>query len=351
VGPRRGPPSPRRTRPGPRRAWASGAGRGPPLALPVVVSSPFTRRARRRGARANAALAAAGLLASVPAFADPGPGHHRELRHRTLTVDDGSIGRLPEVHVAGGTTTLLTFPVPLKDGGALLADPRGLFYPLTQADRSVIVAPRADLLAPSALHVSLADGTVLSFQLASVRDESDAQVDVLVALQARAPADSAPSLRRALDACRGEVDECRAGTASAGVRRLAALLAGQAGDDTELFDRRPLRGGDRQSGLLVQGAWAYRLVGLTFLVFRVENRDPVRAWALDRAEVRLVGGGEAIDVKVLAANAELQVLPPGEGERVVVGFRTVAQSAAQRFTVLLREKDGARHVSIDGLAP
>jgi len=315
-----------------------------------VPSSPAPRALRPPGRALPLAPALAALLAAAPASGDGG-SPARELRHRTLTIDDRSLATLPRVHVAGGATTLLTFPVPLKDGGALLADPRGLFYPLAQTDRTVVVAPRADLAAPAALHVSLADGTVLSFALESVPRESDAQVDVLLALEERAAPDSAASLRRALDTCRAEVDECRAGTASAGARRLAALLAAPGADEAEPFDRRPLRGGDRQSGLLVQGATAYRLAGLTFLAFRVENRDPARAWSLDRAEVRLAGGGEAVDVKVLAASAELPSLPPGEGERVVVAFRTLPQSTAQRYAVTLREKGGARHVVLDGLAP
>jgi len=273
----------------------------------------------------------------------------RELRHRTLTFDDRE-DALPEVHVAGGATTLLTFPGPVVDGGAVLADPRGLFYPPTQTDRTVIVAPRADLAAPVALHVSLVDGTVLTFQLASVAGESDAQVDVALAFRARAPADSAPALRRALEACRAEADESRSGAGQLGSRALAALLVGDP-DGRRPFDRRPLRGGDRQDGMLVDGSFAYRMGGLTFLLFHVENRDPARPWTFERAEARVEGAGEVADLRVIAGVAEPPTLGPGEVGRVAVAFPGAPRAPGQRLTVTLREKDGGRHVVLDGLSP
>ena len=292
----------------------------------------------------------AGVLAvgSAPAAERAPPP--RELRHRTLTFDDRP-DTLPEVHVAGGATTLLTFPGPIGDGGAVLADTRGLFYPPTQTDRTVIVAPRADLAAPVALHVSLVDGTVLTFKLASVPGECDAQVDVALSLGTRAPPDSAPALRRALEACRAEADESRSGAAQAGVRGLAAWLAAEGASASQAFDRYPLHGGDRQNGLLVQGSFAYRLLGLTFLVFRVENREPGRAWTFDRAEARLEGGGEVADLRVLAAAAEPQTLAPGEPGRVALALPPLPRGRGQRFTVTLREKEGSRHAVLEGLSP
>jgi hypothetical protein len=97
----------------------------------------------------------------------------RELRRRAITIDDRNITSVPEIHVAGGTPTILTFEVPLKDGGALLADVRGLFYPPTQTDRTVMLVPKSDLTRPEPLNVSLADGTVLTFKLLTVPNEAD----------------------------------------------------------------------------------------------------------------------------------------------------------------------------------
>jgi hypothetical protein len=93
------------------------------------------------------------------------------------------------------------------------------------------------------------------------------------------------------------------------------------------------------------------MLGLTYMIFTVENRDPQRAWVLDRAEVRLTGSGDGVDVKVVAAQAELPILPPGTAERVVVAFETPPITAAQRFKVSFHEKDGPRLVALEGLSP
>lgn len=327
-------------------ARTSEQGRDPPRR----VGGASAAAAARLVARMARLAPAAALLAALPAQGDPAAAP-RELRRRALTVDDRGSSELPEIHVAGGATTLIAFPVALREGGALLADPQGLFYPLSQADRTVVVAPRADLSAPAALHVSLSDGTVLSFKLASVRRESDAQVDVHLAPETRAAPETAPALRSALEAARGELEECRAGAAGSGVASIAALVAAHARDESRPFERHPLRGSDRQHGLLVEGEWVYRMLGTTLLVFRVENRDPLRPWALDGASVRLAGGGEVTDVLAVSASAEAPSLAPEAAERVVVGFRSPPQGPGQRLTVTLRERDGARHVVLEGLAP
>jgi uncharacterized protein (TIGR02268 family) len=275
----------------------------------------------------------------------------RELRRRSITIDDKSLTSIPEIHVAGGTPTILAFEMPVKDGGALLADVRGVFYPPTQTDRTVMLVPKSDLARPEPLNVSLADGTVLTFKLTSVPGEADVQVDIRVALRERAAPDSAPALRLMNDQLRSELDECRDGAANAGATKLAALLLVQSLEEPQTFERRPLRAGDKQSRLLVQGRWIYHVLGLTYMVFTVENRDPQRSWVMDHVEVVLTGDGAAMDVKVTAALAELPVLPPGAAERVVVAFETPHLAAAQRFKVSFHEKDGPRLVALDGLTP
>lgn len=275
----------------------------------------------------------------------------RELRRRALTIDDASLTSVPEIRVAGGTPTILTFEVPVKEGGAVLADVRGVFYPPTQTDRTVMLVPKVDLERPQPLNVSLADGTVLTFKLVTVPNEADVQVDVAVALRERARPDSAAGLRMMNEQLRSELDECRDGSANAGATKLAALLLAQSLDRPQNFERRPLRAGDKQNRLLVEGRWVYRMLGLTYMIFTVENRDPQRSWVLDRAEVRLTGGGDAVEVKVVAAQAELPILPPGTAERVVVAFETPPMSASQRFKVSFHEKDGPRLVALEGLSP
>jgi uncharacterized protein (TIGR02268 family) len=278
-------------------------------------------------------------------------GDKRELRRRPITIDDASLTSVPEIRVAGGTPTILTFEVPVKDRGAVLADVRGVFYPPTQTDRMVMLVPKSDLTRPEPLNVSLADGTVLTFKLVTVPGVADVQVDIAVALRERAAPDSAQALRIRNEQLRSELDECRDGSANAGASKLAALLLAQSLDQPQTFERRPLHGGDKQSRLLVQGRWVYRMLGLTYLIFTVENRDPQRSWVLDRAEVRLTGGRDAVDVKVVAAQAELPILAPGTAERVVVAFETPPMSASQRLKVSFHEKDGPRLVALEGVSP
>jgi hypothetical protein len=54
---------------------------------------------------------------------------------------------------------------------------------------------------------------------------------------------------------------------------------------------------------------------------------------------------------VVAAQAELPILPPGTAERVVVAFETPSVSESQRFKVTFHEKDGPRLVALEGLSP
>jgi len=291
-----------------------------------------------------------GFAFSARAADDPQPAR-REMRHRKLVIDDQGLGSLPEIHVAGGSATLVTFEVPVKGGGALLADVKGVFYPPTQTEKTVILVPKADLVEPSVLSIWLSDGLVLSFKLVSVPKESDVQVDVILALKNRPTAESLQALRAMIDELRGELDECRADSASAGASKLAALLLAQSLDDPQAFDRRVLRGGDKQNRLLVEARYIYRLVGLTYMVFSVENRDPQRVWVFDRAEVKLAAGSDSQDLKVVAAVAELATLPPGITERVVVAFKNVPQPPGHSYTVALLEKDGGRRVVLEGLTP
>jgi hypothetical protein len=140
-------------------------------------------------ARGSPALlvACAAVAWAVAGAADA--AEKRELRRRALTIDDASLTSVPEIRVAGGTPTILTFEVPVKDGGAVLADVRGVFFPPTQTDRTVMLVPKSDLSRPEPLNVSLADGTVLTFKLVTVPGEADVQVDVSVALRERASPD------------------------------------------------------------------------------------------------------------------------------------------------------------------
>ena len=199
--------------------------------------------------------------------------------------------------------------------------------------------------------MTLVDGTVISFKVLSVPRERDVQVDVVLALESRASPDSAQALRTTIEQLRGELDECQASSATAGAAKLASLFLGQSLDEPQVFDRRELHGRDKQSRLLVEGRWLYRLAGLTYMLLTVENRDPVKPWVLDRAEVKVTGAGEATDLRVLAAMAEDAVVAPGQATKVIVAFKTPSVSGSPRYSLALLEKGGGRRVVLEGLSP
>ncbi len=70
---------------------------------------------------------------------------------------------------------------------------------------------------------------------------------------------------------------------------------------------------------------------------------------LDRPEVKLSGGADTVDVKVLTFTTELASLPSGETEKVVVVFSTPAQEVRERVNLGLIEKGGNRHVQLESV--
>lgn len=295
------------------------------------------------------AVVAVVLLAAGASAAPKRATHERELRRRALTVDDANVSALPEIHVAKGVSTVLTFPVALREGGAFVADVKNVMDILSQSERVVLIVPKQDLAGPLALNVTLADGTVLTFKLVSVRTDVDVQVDLAVALERRNSAESPSALKESLTHVRAQLEECQAMSGVGGVAKVASLLVAQDLDSPHAFERRAARGGDRQSRLLVQARWVYRLLGTTYVVLAVENRDAARTWVLERAEVKLAGKGPATSVKVLSAVTEMPALPPDVQEKVVVAFNTPARERDQGFTLSLFEKDGSRHVLLENL--
>jgi uncharacterized protein (TIGR02268 family) len=299
-------------------------------------------------------------LASLPCAAlAAGPRKEpprRELRHRVVTIDDASATALPEIHVAGGTPTILSFEGPLKPGGAILADVTDLFLPLQQLGRAVIVVPKADLAPgrPVPMTVSLEDGSILTFKLVSVPAEADVQVEVVVKLVARAPVDSALALRSSVAELRGELDQCRASGGAAGVAKLASLVLEDPLGAPRPLERHKVHRMDRQNRLLVEVRAAYRILGLTYLVLTVENRDASKPWVLDRAAVSVENAGGTAELKVQSFLTERESLPPAGAEsegKVVVVFSPPSSQAGERerVTLSLFERGGARNVKLEGI--
>src|SRR5262245_55368528 len=71
----------------------------------------------------------------------------RELRRRTLTINDANAKTVAEIHVAGGVPTTLVFELSIKENGALLADVTKNFFPPQLTDNAILLVPRADVAA------------------------------------------------------------------------------------------------------------------------------------------------------------------------------------------------------------
>ena len=237
---------------------------------------------------------------------------------------------------------------------AQLADVSGLMFPATVNGMEVILAAKQDLPKGTVLPVTvgLSDNT-LSFQLTSVAAEVDLQVQIDVDIEKNAAADSPQALRILNAQLRGQLDECQANTSSAGAAHIAALVLKNAQDTASpqmrTFEGHSVHALDKQSRLLVEVTYMYRLFGLSYLVMTVENRDPSKTWVLERPELKLAGGRETSDVHVVTFDTDLKGgLPAGEQEKVVVVFDTPQQQlSGQRYTVALYEKGGGRHVRLD----
>src|SRR5215471_4300944 len=277
----------------------------------------------------------------------------RELRRRTLTINDANANSVAEIHVAGGVPTTLVFEIPVKENGALLADVSKNFFPPQLTENAILLVPRADV-APkglTTLTVTLSDGTVLPFKLVSYPKDADIQVDVALAVEKHAAPGSAQALRATLTQIRSELDECQANAGKAGISKVASLILSEDLDKPHSFtvSQYTAHHLDKQNRLLVEVKRVYRLFELTYVVVTVENRDPSRVWVLDRPEVSVTGQSQPSDVKIMLHAAELSALPPGESEKIVIVFNTPKQDVQHRFNVSLFEKNGNRHVRLEDL--
>lgn len=226
------------------------------------------------------------------------------------------------------------------------------FEPTEFTDTYVRLLPRADLPAGAwaSLTISLADGNVLTFRLVSDPKEVDVRLDVDVRLKKRGAPDSPTALKAIIEQLRAQLDECQSTAGTAGVAKIAALVLRE--KEPQAVEMRPIRArADKQNRMLIRAQYVYRLLGYTYVVFSLQNRDDSKLWELERAEVRLQGAGQAIELEVASSAMDPPSIDtsPAVTGRVVVAFKTPVQQQGQRFTVMLRERNGARHVQLDSL--
>lgn len=294
-------------------------------------------------------------LSPAPAIASSARshGHPRDVKRRSLRIDDANADTYYDVHVAFGTATTLAFQIGIRDKGVTFADVKQRFFQPQLNDKTLLVVPKADLGAKETLEltVELEDGTVLPFKLSTLPDEADGLIDVYVDLSKRAAPESVGALKEQLETVQSQLDECKAGAAGQGIEKLAALLLAQdlGRPQTFLAEHHSTHALDKQSRLLVETKVLYRLVDTSYLVLTVENRDSSRPWMLERAKLSIGNGDSSEEVKVFSAQPELVSLPPREVEKLVIAFRTPARETSHAFTLELLEKGGNRHVKLEDL--
>jgi len=305
------------------------------------------------------ALALVSVLALSDVAAAPGSASdavvmsgRRALKRRSLQVTDANFNEVQVVHVAAGVPTTLSFRQSLRPESVILADTTNAFLPLKATETSIVLIPKRDLghRSMTTLTVTLADGTILPLLLTTVAKEADIGVDINVALVRQAPPESASVCKASVLQLRAELDECRADQGSAGIAKVASLVLQQDLARPQVFERHEVRRRDKQERLLVDVRQAYRIFGHTYLVVTLENRDPSRAWVLDRPELAVNGGNQSIDVQVAAFQMDMPAIAPNETGKVVVAFQTPPQSSGNSFSLQLLEKNGSRHVKLDGLS-
>ncbi len=276
----------------------------------------------------------------------------RALKRRSLLITDANFNEVQVIHVAAGVPTTLSFRQPLRPESVILADVTNAFLPVKATESSIVLIPKRDLSHRSmtTLTVTLADGTILPLLLTTVAGEADIGVDLNVALVKQAPPESATVLKASLVQLRAELDECRADQGSAGIAKLTSLVLQQDVSRPTVFERHELHRRDKQERLLVDVRQAYRIFGHTYLVLTVENRDPSRTWVLDHPELALSGSGQSIDVQVVSFQMDMTAIAPNETGKVVVAFQTPPQGSNNSFSLQLLEKNGSRHVRLDGLS-
>jgi uncharacterized protein (TIGR02268 family) len=297
------------------------------------------------------ALAASPAQAPSGKVASASAPKKKELRKRALKISDGT--GVTELYVGVGTPTSLVFAAPFDGTRMLLADVNGRFFEPQTTDRTIVLVPKSELKAGEAvaLSVTMEDGTVLPFVLTTNPLAVDLQVDVEVTVTAPVSQDSAQALKAKVAELQSSLDECKQSSGNSGIGKVASLILAQDLDQPQAFtvERHNARNLDKQSRLLVETRQVYRLFDLSYVVLTIENRDPSKSWVLDRPEVAATGSASTTEVRVTSWVEELNSLPPGEISKVVVAFTTPSQDTGQRFTLRLLEKNGSRHVALDGL--
>lgn len=292
------------------------------------------------------------LLMGTGAAAQP---QARELRSRRVVLSSSSAESVPEIRVATGVLTTLSFEDSSIDARALQLEGQGSRVKLLDAgEHTVVLKP---LVEPGRgerilLVVPFTDGrapTQATFALVSHPAEVDSQVEVVREAQsAEACQAELADAQARLAEKDAELQSLRARSAANGPAGL--ILAG-------LLDVEGVKAAysDPVASSLTQGAlrlagWdgvlGFRAAAWAAVAVRVQNTGE-HPWA--PGGVKLISTKTSRPVAGASIRMEKQQLAPGESTLVVVETVLPSASAGELFTLEMFGADGARDLSISGV--
>ncbi len=240
-----------------------------------------------------------------------------------------------------------------------LLDPRGeVHFVTTPRELGLRIAERtAFLFATRAaraghralLTVTLQDGRPLNFRVLVVPsgEPADATVEVRVPSEGGA---LPPQCEAPMQALRDQLAECRDTRGDAGLRLISEMLVA-APTEKAAVEWRPVHFRDKQNRIFVEAVDAVRLYDFSWLRIRIENRDPGKAWVLGDVTAAIVGPGPRRSPLKVVYVASHPTLRAEEETLIVLAYRTPQAPSGASLEVRILEKDGVRHVVLEGLTP
>lgn len=275
----------------------------------------------------------------------------RELRSRRVVLSGSSAESIPELRVALGVVTTMTFEDAVIDARELHLEGRGSRVKLVDVgEHSVVLKPLVELARGERLllQVPFADGkapTQATFALVSHPAEVDSQVEVIrEARSAEACQGELADAKAQLAQKDAELEALRARAAASGPAGLIfAGLLGNEGVTAVRFMVPPspdVRHGLRATG---QRAMSFRAAKWTAVAVEVENIGE-QPWQPRTA--MLVSVKTSRPIAGTSISMEKQQLGPGESALVVVETEPPSESAGEEFRLELFGADGGRDLSI-----
>ncbi len=251
-----------------------------------------------------------------------------------------------------GTPVSLYFPGHLLDPRAevhFVTTPKVLGLRVAEKTAFLFTTRHARAGHEALLTVTLDDGRPLNFRVLVVRRSEPA--DATVEVRVPAPPGELPAeCEAAVQEVRDRLAECRDTRGDAGLRLVSEMLVA-APTEKAAVEWRPVHYRDKQNRIFVEAVDAVRLYDFSWLRLRLESRDPGKAWVLGEVSAAVVGPGPRRQPVKVVYVVERPMLRGEEETLLVLAYRTPQAPSGASLEVTLLEKDGTRHVVLEGLTP